>query len=317
MKLAITIALTCLARFALAGAGDTYQLGPDSEYRENVPRGAVTKHSFDDSKVFPKTKRDYWVYVPAQYDGKSPAALMVFFDGKSYVDVKGPLRVPVVFDNLIARGEMPVTIGVFVNPGGHPDKQPAGGKWVADNRSFEYDTLSDANARFIIEEILPEVEKSVKLTEDPDKRAVCGMSSGGIAAWTVAWERPDSFRKVLSHIGSFTSIAYRPAKDGKPMQPGGDLYPTLIRKSPIRPIRVFLQDGENDLNNDHGNWFLANQEMLSALNYANEKASKIGDRGPRYQVKHEWGHGAHNPNHGGAILPESLKWLWGDQMGKE
>jgi enterochelin esterase family protein len=237
---------------------------------------------------------------------------MVFFDGRNYSDVKGPIRAPVVFDNLIARGEMPVTVGVFINPGGHKDKQPADGKWKPDNRSFEYDTLSDTNAQFVIDEILPAVEKKVKMSHDPEKRAICGMSSGGIAALTVAWERPDSFRKVLSHIGSFTSIAYRPADGDKPMRPGGDLYPTLIRKSPIKPLRIFLQDGENDLDNDHGNWFLANQQMLAALKYANAKADRNQSPGPRYDVKHEWGQGAHNSNHGGAILPDSLRWLWRD-----
>jgi enterochelin esterase family protein len=169
----------------------------------------------------------------------------------------------------------------------------------------------------VTDELLPEVEKKVKLTHDPDGRAICGMSSGGIAAFTAAWERPDTFHKVLTHIGSFTSIAYRPAADGKPMQPGGELYPTLIRKSPIKPLRVFLQDGESDLDNDHGNWFLANQQMLSALNYANTKADKDKSPGPRYDVNHVWGHGTHNANHGGAILPDSLRWLWRDYKPKE
>ena len=212
---------------------------------------------------------------------------------------------------------MPVTVAVLVNPGAHPEKQGNDGKWKADNRSFEYDTLSDANVRMLLDELLPEVEKTVKLTRDPDGRAICGMSSGGIAAFTAAWERPDSFRKVLSHIGSFTSIAYRPAGDGKCMQSGGDLYPTLIRKTPIKPLRVFLQDGENDLDNDHGNWFLANQQMLAALNYANTKADKDKSPGRRYDVNHAWGHGTHNANHGGAILPDSLRWLWRDYKPKE
>ena len=310
------LALLLLANFAMAAPQDDYKLTADSEYHDGAPKGTLTKYSFETSKVFPDTFRDYWVYVPAQYKDDSPAALMVFFDGRSYSDVKGAIRAPVVLDNLIAKGEMPVTVGVFINPGGHKDKQPADGKWKADNRSFEYDTLSDSNARFVIEEILPEVEKKVKLSHDPKDRAICGMSSGGIAAFTVAWERPESFSKVLSHIGSFTSIAYRPAGDGKPMRPGGDFYPTLIRKSPIKPIRIFLQDGQNDLDNDHGNWFLANQQMLAALKYANGKADRENREGPRYDVNHVWGHGTHSSNHGGAILPDSLRWLWRDYVAR-
>jgi enterochelin esterase family protein len=316
IRLAVAVSLFCAA-FAIAGPQDDYKLGADSEVHDDVPKGVVTKYTFADSKAFPGTVRDYWVYVPAQYAPEKPAALMVFVDGHSYIDAKGPMRVPVVFDNLIAKAEMPVTVAVLINPGGHPDKQTADGKPKADNRSFEYDTLSDLNARFVIDEILPEVQKKAKLTQDREGRAICGMSSGGIAAWTVAWERPDNFSKVLSHIGSFTSIAYRPAKDGQPLQPGGDLYPTFIRKSPIKPLRVFLQDGENDLDNDHGNWFLGNQQMLAALKYANTKADKENSTGPRYDVKNEWGHGTHNPNHGGAILPDSLRWLWRDYKPKE
>jgi enterochelin esterase family protein len=311
------LAVLLASAIAFAAPQDDYKLGSDSQYHDGVPKGAVTKQRFDSSKIFPGTQRDYWVYVPAQYSADKPAALMVFFDGRDYADTNGQLRVPIVFDNLIAKHEMPVTVGVFVNPGGHPDKQGTDGKWKTDNRSFEYDTLSDANVRFLVEELLPEVEKTVKLTRDPERRAICGKSSGGIAAFTAEWHRPDQFRTVLSHIGSFTSIAYRPASGDTPMQPGGDFYPTLIRKSPIKPLRVFLQDGENDLDNDHGNWFLANQQMLAALNYANAKADKNHDAGPRYDVNHAWGHGTHNANHAGAILPDSLRWLWRDSESKD
>jgi hypothetical protein len=288
-------------------AADDYQLGPDSQPQDGVPKGTVTKHTWT-SKTFDGTVRDYWVYVPAQYDGKTPACVMVFQDGEGYMNPKGGIRIPVVFDNVIQKKEMPVTIGIFINPGTFPPGQP-GGKG-ASNRSFEYDTLSDQYARFLLEEILPEVAKTYKLTDDPDGRAICGLSSGGICAFTVAWERPDSFRKVVSMIGSFTSIAYRPAQPGQPLRPGGDLYPTLIRKTPIKPLKVFLQDGSNDLNNDHGSWFLANQQMLSALEFANAKADKAAAPGPRYQLNHAWGDGGHTNKHGGAIFPDILRWLW-------
>ena len=304
--------LTLLSPLAL-GQDEQYKPGPDAQPQEGVPKGNVIKLSFEASKIFPGTSRDYWVYIPAQYKPEGPpAALMVFQDGSAYQNPTGAMRVPIVFDNLIHKGEMPITIGVFVNPGGHKDRQREGQPFRADNRSFEYDTLSDAYARFLIEELLPEVEKqaNVKLTKDPDQRAICGLSSGGICAFTAAWERPDFFHKVVSHFGSFTSIAYRPARDGQPMRPGGDLYPTLIRKNPIKPLKVFLQDGSHDLDNEHGNWFLANQQMLSALNFANTKADKAGDKGPRYEVNHNWGEGTHNPAHGGSIFPDTMRWMW-------
>jgi Putative esterase len=224
----------------------------------------------------------------------------------------GQMRAPVVFDNLIHRGEMPVTIGIFLNPGVFPavDKRLP----PRSNRASEYDTLSGRYARFLLEEILLEVGQTLRLTDDPERRAIQGSASGGICAFTVAWERPDAFRKVVSFIGSFTSIAYRPAQNGQPMQPGGDLYPTLIRKHPIKPLRIFLQDGANDLNNQHGNWFLANQQMLSALLWANRNADERKIPGPRYDVRHVWGEGGHDGRHGGALFPDVLRWLWRDQV---
>jgi len=225
---------------------------------------------------------------------------MVFQDGGGYVNEKGQYRATVVFDNLIYKKEMPVTIGLFINPGTKPPAD-AGGKSIS-NRSVEYDSLGDQYARFLIDEMMPEVGKNLKLTDDPEGRAICGASSGGICAFTVAWERPDQFRKVVSHVGSFTSIAWRP---NVPASRGGDLYPTLIRKTPAKPIRVFLQDGSNDLDNAHGNWFLANQQMAAALKFA------------KYDYKTEWGTEAHNGKHGGAILPDTLRWLWRDYKAKE
>ena len=266
-------------------ASDDYQLGPDSQRHEGVPKGAVSKHVWR-SNIFPGTIREYYVYVPAQYDGSMPAAVMVFQDGHAYVKEDGELRVPVVFDNLISRKELPVTICVFVNPGHNSDKLPDD-PWKADNRRFEYDTLSDQYARLLLEEILPEVAKKYKLTDDPKQRAICGLSSGGICAFTVAWQRPDAFSKVLSHIGSFTNIR------------GGHVYPSLIRTTkPTKPIRVFLQDGSADLDNEFGNWPLANQEMAAALKYAGN------------DYKFVFGTGGHTAKHGGAILPDSLRWLW-------
>lgn len=312
-SLAGRFAALCLLATA-APAADDYTLAPDAFAQPGVPQGKVTRHTWE-SAIFPNTVRNYWVYVPAQYDGTRPAAVMVFQDGEGCVNPEGSIRVPTVFDNLIHRGEMPVTIGIFINPGGLKDGATDNAR-LRGNRSFEYDTLSDRYARFLLEEILPEVGKSLRLTDDPEGRAIQGNSSGGICAFTVAWERPDAFRKVVSYIGSFTGIAYRPATAERPMQPGGDLYPTLVRKNPIKPLRIFLQDGSNDLDNAHGNWFLANQQMLSALLWANRNADERNVPGARYDVKHVWGDGAHNGRHGGAIFPDVMRWLWRDYVPK-
>ena len=262
-----------------AFAADDYVLGPDSQFKPEVPHGRVERFQFTNSVVFPGTIRDGGVYVPAQYDPAKPAALMVFQDGIGYMGTNGSWRVPVVFDNLIAAGEMPVTIAIFLNPGTRAGQS---------NRSFEYDSLGDAYARFLINEVIPFVTNrySLAITGDPQMRATCGSSSGGICAFTIAWERPDQFRKVLSTIGSFTNIR------------GGHNYPALIRKTERKPIRVFLQDGSNDLNNLHGDWPLANQQMASALRFMG------------YDHRFVLGDGSHNGRHGGAILPGALRWLW-------
>ncbi|HEY0548602.1 MAG TPA: alpha/beta hydrolase-fold protein [Verrucomicrobiae bacterium] len=266
-----------------------YKFGPDSLPQEGVPRGEVIKMPpFTNSAVFPGTVRDWWIYVPKQYDAGKPACLMVFQDGGGYVSTasNSTYRVPTVFDNLIAKKEMPVTIGVFINPGNIP---VAGeGQRPRSNRSFEYDSLGDLYSKFLIQELLPEAAKKYNITKDPDGRAIGGASSGGICAFTVAWERPDEFRKVLSHIGSFTNIR------------GGHNYPALIRKTEKKPLRVFLQDGSHDLDNLHGNWPLANQEMAAALKFMD------------YDHQFVLGEGTHSGKQGGAILPESLRWLWRD-----
>jgi gluconolactonase len=260
-----------------------YKLGPDSQRQTGVPQGKVTKYTWT-SKVYPGTTRDYWVYVPAQYKPDTPAATMVFQDGASYVSEDGSWRVPVVFDNLIQRGEMPVTIAVLIDPGVLPSLSPNDPPRA--NRSLEYDTITDRYSRLVLDEILPEVAKSYNLSSDPDLRAIGGSSSGAICAFTVAWQRPDAFHRVLSFVGSYTNLR------------GGMIYPYLIRATEPKPIRVFLQDGSNDLNIFAGGWFLANQSMASALEYAG------------YDVTHVWGTEKHNSRHGGSILPEALRWLW-------
>ena len=297
----------------LGGAAPKYPLGPDSLPQEGVPRGRLEGPLEFRSTIIAGTVRRYWIHVPAQYTPDKPACLLVFHDGQRATNPHGSLRVPQVMDNLIHQRAMPVTIGLFITPGHRAERYPDDlGMSNPDHRAQEYDALGDTYARFLIEEMLPAIGARYRLTDDPEGRAIGGTSSGAICAFTVAWERPDAFRKVISLIGSYTSIGYRPAQEGQPMIPGGDLYPTLIRKNPIRPLRIFLQDGSNDLSNEHGDWFLANQQMLSALTYANRAADERADKGPRYDVTHHWDEGVHSDEAGGAILPEILRWIWRD-----
>ena len=267
-----------------------YALSPDSFEQDGVPRGTVTDYVWKDSQVFPGTIRRYSVYLPAKYDADQPLDLMVFQDGHAYLRKDGHFRVPTVLDNLIHQGDLPPMVGIFVDPGHLQENLPAERGWdpTPENRSFEYDSLSPDYSEFLIREIIPEVSKQVKITDDPERRAICGISSGGICAFTVAWERPDQFRKVLSHIGSFVNIR------------GGHVYPALIRKQPKRPMKVFLQAGSKDIDNEHGNWPLGNQQMAAALEFRD------------YEYEFIYGEGAHNGNHGGAVLPQALSWLWSD-----
>ncbi len=266
-------------------SGAEYTLGPDSMPQEGVPTGTVEKRTWDASSIYPGTTHEYRVYVPAQYTDAEPAAVMVFQDGDFYVNAEGPVRAPTVFDNLIHRGEMPVTVGIFINPG--MKEIP----W--DQRSNQYTPLDDTYARFLLEEILPEVGKDYNLTDAAEGRAIVGMSDGGLASFTVVWERPDAFSKAVSHVGSYTRLQ------------GGSRYPYLIRRTRgnPKPIRVFLQDGENDINLAEGNWTLANLQMDSALMFA------------RYDYRFEMGSGGHDLRHGGAIFPDTLRWLWRDHPG--
>ena len=277
-----------IAREAKPAPDEQYVAGPDSKEQPGVPKGTVTKFTWDRSKIFPDTVRDYWVYVPAQYKPGKAAAVFVCQDGLSY-------QATTVFDNLIHKKEMPVTIGIFIKPGSKPQKEgeparnkPDGKPAPPSNRSFEYDTLSDDYANFLLKEILPEVAKTHTLTTNPEGRCIAGNSSGGICAFTVCWEKPDEFRKCFSTIGSFTNIR------------GGNAYPSLIQKAAKKPIRVFMQDGANDLVNQFGSWPEANKAMAAAL-------EKKG-----YDFKFIFGEGTHSSKHGTAIFPDAMRWMWRD-----
>jgi enterochelin esterase family protein len=227
-----------------------------------------------------------------QYTPDHPAAVLVFQDGARAINPNGVLRVPNVLNNLIARREIPVTIGIFITPGQRGDEFPETiGFGNPNNRSVEYDSLGDAYARLVVDEILPEVARRYNLTSDPNLRAIGGASSGAIAAFTVAWERPNAFRRVISMIGSFTDLR------------GGHVYPDLVRKSPRKPIRIFLQDGVYDLRRPDRptlDWHLQNEKMVAALK---EKG---------YDLKYVYGEGGHSDDHGGSLLPDILRWIWRD-----
>ena len=288
---------------------------PVADHHE-VPAGTVTEGTFAESAVFPGTARRYSLYVPAQYGPATPAALMVFQDGHAYVKRGGDFDVPATFDRLIHAGEMPPTVAVLIDPGfsarqmerTFPDGLPEGRGWQvkADgkpvkpgNRSVEYDTVTDAYARFLTGELLPVALDGLNVSDDPARRGICGSSSGGIAAFSVAWftaGEPGGFGKVISHIGSFTGI--RGGLGGG--VPGGHEYPVMIRKADPKPIRVALQDGSGDLSNQHGDWWLANRQMASALKFKG------------YDHKTWWGEGGHNGKDAGKAFADELRWLWRD-----
>jgi len=276
-----SVALLSASRLAPA---DDYTLGPDSQEQAGVPKGAVEEFAWKESKVYPGTERQCWIYLPAAFDKEKEYPLIVFQDGGGAQNPKGQFRSTIVLDNLIHKGEVPAMVALFINPGTIPAATPAGKS--RSTRSFEYDTPDGVYAKFLIDEMLPEVAKRAKISPLPENRAVVGISSGGICAFSAAWFRPDAFRKVITGIGSFTNIR------------AGIWFPSAIRKTERKPIRVFLQEGEKDLDNVHGNWPLANHDMVAALAFAG------------YDQKAVFGTDGHGGKHLGAILPDALRWLW-------
>lgn len=300
-----TLSLTAMALPLATHAApidNLYKLGPDSQPQEGVPKGAITPWAKLPSEAYPGTLHDYCVYVPAQYNAAIPASLMIFQDGQAFLRDTGDYRATVVLDNLIYRREIPVMIAVFINPGRKPEQPEASASDWGDrssNRPQEYNALDDKYAKVIVDELLPVLAKQYNLSPKPTDRGIGGASSGAIAAFTVAWHRPDQFHKVLSTIGSFTNLR------------GGHVYPDLIRQADKKPIRIFLQDGVNDNRNVRGegatatygpdrDWHAQNLKMVAALT---EKG---------YDVNFTWGLGTHSNKQGGAMLPEMMRWLWRD-----
>ncbi len=293
------VALLALNAFA-APTDDVYLLGPDSQSHTNVPHGKIIGPLTLASDVFTNTTRHYWIYVPAQYQPTNAACLMIFQDGHAFLNSNGDYRTPNVFDNLIYRREMPVTLAVFINPG-HTPEQPEATDAVwgdgVNGRATEYNELNADYSKLIVSELLPALEKDFNISKNPDDRAIAGASSGAICAFTVAWQRPDQFHKVISTIGSFTNIR------------GGHVYPDLIRAADHKPLRIFLQDGLNDNRGTRRgksaydpkwDWHAQNIKMAAALT---EKG---------YDLNYCWGIGTHSNKQGGAMLPEMLRWLWRD-----
>ena len=278
----------------LAHEGDAaYHPCPEAYPGEDVPKGAITRHAdWGETKIYPETLRVISVYTPHGLDRSKAARLIVFNDGASYLDPKGAVRAAQVLDSLHASGAIAATVAVFVNPG-HAATDPAKSRGeinaaASAQRRSEYDALTPDFGRFLIEEVLPFVEASegLVLSKDPEHRIICGISSGAICAFTVAWQFPDHFCRVLSHCGSFVNIL------------GGHNYAYMVGVTPAKPIRIYLQDGSNDATNVIGDWPLANQTLARALEFAG------------YDHLFEYGTGAHNLRHGGAVFADSLRWLW-------
>jgi enterochelin esterase family protein len=298
--LSIRIALAQAAPQQAPSPDSQYRLGPDSLPQEGVPKGEIRGPYTLPCKVYPGTQHTYWVYVPAQYDPAVPASLMVFNDGQAFKNPDGDLRAQNVMDNLIYRREIPVMLAVFINPGRTPEQpEPTPQEWGdhTTNRPTEYNTPDDKYARVITEELMPALAKDYNISKDPDQRGIGGSSSGAIAAFMVAWERPDEFRKVLSNVGSFVNLR------------GGDVYPERVRASEKKPIRIFLCDGRNDnrgvrpdnpVYDQRLDWFYQNVRLMRALT---EKG---------YDVNYTWGMNLHGQKFGGAILPDMMRWLWRD-----
>jgi enterochelin esterase-like enzyme len=271
-----------------------YKIGDDSKPQDGVPQGKFTEAKVIPSQVFPGTQHTYWVYVPAQYDPKKPAAVMIFNDGQAMMAEPGDVQGHRVLDNLIYRREIPVMLGVFINPGRRPDQpEPNPRDWgdKTTNRADEYNPPNENYARVIVDELMPALKKEYNISPDPEQHGIMGASSGGCAAFAVAWFRPDDFRKVITFVGSFTDIR------------GGHIYPELVAASEKKPIRLFMQDGRNDNrrpDNLKKDWFYQNVRLKDAL----VKKS--------YDLNYTWGIGNHGQKQGGAIFPSMMRWLWRD-----
>jgi enterochelin esterase-like enzyme len=293
------------------GKLDLPAFGPLSYLQPGVPSGTLSDKIVHTSKIYDGMKSEYWIYVPAQYDPKTPAALMVFQDGGGYTARDGNNPTLNVLDNLMAQKKIPVIIGVFINPGDITDSpgtptyhfvKAYSDKWhrtLKDSmRSTLYDTVSDRYVRFLRDEVLADVQARYNIRKDAYSWAITGLSSGGICSFNAAWQMPDRFSRVISWIGSYASIQW---KEDPSIPDGGQDYPEKVLRESKRNLRVWLQDGSEDVENErYGSWPLANIRMANAL--------KLRD----YDVHFSFGKGTHNSGQGAAEFPEEMIWLWRD-----
>jgi len=276
-------------RIAFARSQDQtsdYYLCADSLPQDGVPKGQLYRFRWRSHSVYPGVERNVWLYLPHGVESHKDVNLLVCQDGPSYF---GPLvNAPVVLDNLIHRGEIPMTAGLFVAPGESGPGNPIYGG--DDNRSLEYDSVTEDYARFLTDELFPVVGQHLDLTNDPAGRVICGISSGGACAFIAAFLVPEEFGNVISHCGSFVNIR------------GAHVLSSMVRNSPRKPIRVWHQTGSKDVDVVFGSLPIANHDMAAALKYR------------RYDTLFEYGTGGHTLRHGGAVFPETLRWIFRDQV---
>jgi enterochelin esterase family protein len=266
------------------GRNDIPCYGPDSYQQPGVPQGTLSPKMTHTSKIFEGMVSDWWIYVPAQYDAAKPAALMVWHDGQGMIGRNGPSALN-VFDNLTAQGRIPVMIQVFIAPGKVGEKAM---------RGIEYDTVSDRYPRFLRDEILPEVFAKYNVRRDGYSHAIAGNSSGGISSFNAAWWMNELFPRVLMRIASFANL-----QQNHPGQfDGGNTFPYRVRREEKHNIRVWSQDGSEDLENPFGSWPANNINMINSLKFR------------EYDFHFSWGNGSHNGAHGNSELPEEMTWLW-------
>jgi enterochelin esterase-like enzyme len=271
---------------ALGARGDAVGYNPDSYPKPGVAHGKLSEQMVITSKIYDGMKANYWVYASAGVDPNVPAALMVWQDGQNLIRELAGMRLITVTDNLVAQGLLPPIVHVMIQPGTSPEGRAM--------RSIEYDTVSDRYPRFLMEEVLPEVEKMYKLRQDGYSRAIAGESSGGICAFNAAWYMQDKFSRVHSAVGSFTSIQWRTKENND----GGNVYPFMVRREPKRNIRIWMSDGADDLENQFGSWPMQNIQMANSL--------KLRE----YDFHFRFGTAAHGGAQASLDLPESLAWLW-------
>ena len=273
------------------GRNDVMAYTPEHYLKPGTPQGKLSEKLSHTSRIYEGMQADYWIYTPAQYQPGTPAAVMFWTDGEVHIGRDSGSRALNVWDNLTQEKKIPVIVQVLVSPGSRGAERL---------RSVQYDSVDDRFARYVLEEILPEVAKTHNLRQDGYSRAIAGDSSGATAALNAAWWRTNEFSRVLLRIGSFTSIQWQRHGDGLTSKDGGEIFPFLIRKSPKKNLRIWMQDGVGDLENEHGSWPAANLALVNSLKLKG------------YDFRMSWGNGSHSRGGGNVEMAEEMTWLWRD-----